>query len=574
MSFRAEAGQSYWAGVVGASVLNPRAVFAVSWTQRPSERRRIAVPFSNYKQGAAVTVISKLVLQNFKKFKVLELDFNDATNILVGDNEAGKSTVLLALDLTLSASRGRVESVGVEALLCKEAVEAFLAGDRKPENLPVLCVEAWLMAGENFELNGKNNSKGIEADGVRLEIAPIEEYGRAIAELLAQEEPNFPYEYYGVRFNTFSGEPVVAQRRPVRHLSLDSSRIDSEHAVREYTRAVFSVHTDVPTRHRLENQYRRGKDAFRKEYLGPVNQELVDYQFGVRSGHRSNLEVDLQIMEDGIPLESRGKGRQCFLKTEFALRRHKNNGASLHALLLEEPENHLSHTSMRRLVRSLEGAAQTQLFVATHSSHIASRLDLRHAQLLGTNNQASSLKALSEETANFFIKAPDNNVLEFALSQRVILVEGDAEFILFDALYRAASGGTSPEQDGVHVMAIGGTSFKRYLELGRLLGIRTAAIRDNDGNFQSNCVDSFAEHAYEAGKVFADADNTKYTFEVSLYDCNTAICDALFAVGRRTLTPLEYMLANKTDAALSLLTSQHVLSVPRYIEEAVQWIRG
>lgn len=521
-----------------------------------------------------VTVISKLVLQNFKKFDALELDFNTTTNILVGDNEAGKSTVLLALDLILSASRGRVETVGVENLLCKAAVDAFLARERKPAHLPVLYVEAWLMAGDNFELNGKNNSKGIEADGLRLEIAPIEEYGKAIAEVLAQDEPNFPYEYYGVRFHTFSGEAVLAYKRPVRHLSLDSSRIDSEHAVREYTRAVFGVHTDVPTRHRLENQYRRGKDTFRKEYLGPVNQDLADYQFGVRSGHRSNLEVDLQIMEDGIPLENRGKGRQCFLKTEFALRRHRNNGASLHALLLEEPENHLSHTGMRRLVRSLEDAAQTQLFVATHSSHIASRLDLRHAQLLGIRNQASSLHALSEETANFFIKAPDNNVLEFALSRRVILVEGDAEFILFDALYRAASGGASPEQDDVHVMAIGGTSFKRYLELGKLLGIRTAAIRDNDGNFQANCVDNFAGHIYDAGRVFADADDAKYTFEVGLHDCNAAVCEALFAGGRRTLTPLQYMLANKTDAALSLLTSQRTLVVPRYIEEAVQWIRG
>lgn len=31
------------------------------------------------------------------------------------------------------------------------------------------------------------------------------------------------------------------------------------------------------------------------------------------------------------------------------------------------------------------------------------------------------------------MKAPDNNVLEFALAKRVLLVEGDAEFILIEA---------------------------------------------------------------------------------------------------------------------------------------------
>lgn len=78
------------------------------------------------------------------------------------------------------------------------------------------------------------------------------------------------------------------------------------------------------------------------------------------------------------------------------------------------------------------------------------------------------------------MKAPDNNVLEFALSKKVILVEGDAEFILIEKMYKKYSGGNSPQADEVHIISIGGTSFKRYLELAKLLGKRVAAIRDND----------------------------------------------------------------------------------------------
>lgn len=344
-----------------------------------------------------MTVITKLVLQNFKKFDRLELEFDPGTNILIGDNEAGKSTVLLALDLVLGASRSRVEAIGIETLFSKAAVDAFLAGEKKLEYLPKMFVEVWLNEGGNFELNGKLNSRKIEADGLRMEIAHVEEYGKAILEVLRDEQPNFPFEYYGIKFNTFSGEPLVTFKRPLKHLALDSSRIDSEHAVREYTRAVFSLHADVSERHKLENQYRRGKESFRDEYLAALNVRLSDYQFGVRSGSRSNLEANLVITEDDIPLESRGKGRQCFLKTEFALRKHKA-ASQLHVLLLEEPENHLSHTSMRRLVQSLADADQTQLFIATHSSHISSRLDLRHALLLGNGNKASRLKGLYRPT--------------------------------------------------------------------------------------------------------------------------------------------------------------------------------
>lgn len=136
---------------------------------------------------------------------------------------------------------------------------------------------------------------------------------------------------------------------------------------------------------------------------------------------RSNLETDLLITKNGIPLENRGEGEQCFIKTNFALQKQGAKGG-LDALLLEEPENHLSHTNMKRLVERLTLPQKTQLFIATHSSHISSRLDLRHALLLGTGQKTGRLKELTRSTAEFFMKAPDNNVLEFALSKRVIVV--------------------------------------------------------------------------------------------------------------------------------------------------------
>jgi len=70
------------------------------------------------------------MLQNFKKFPELNLRFSNDRNILVGDNESGKSTILLALDLVLSDSWYRVEALGVESLLSKSAVRYFQEGER------------------------------------------------------------------------------------------------------------------------------------------------------------------------------------------------------------------------------------------------------------------------------------------------------------------------------------------------------------------------------------------------------------------------------------------------------------
>lgn len=154
-------------------------------------------------------------------------------------------------------------------------------------------------------------------------------------------------------------------------------------------------------------------------------------------GAKSGLEANTDITEGGISIRNRGKGRQCFIKTEFALRRHQQQG-ELHSLLLEEPENHLSHVSMKKLVNQLAAEQQKQLFIATHSSHISSRLDLRKAILFGESRPVL-LNELSDETAAFFMKAPDNNVLEFALARRVLLVEGDAEYILIESFTVSSS---------------------------------------------------------------------------------------------------------------------------------------
>jgi putative ATP-dependent endonuclease of OLD family len=516
-------------------------------------------------------IIEKLVLKNFKKFRELELDFNSGINILIGDNETGKSTVLLALDLLLGASRSRVESLGIENLLCKQVVDSFLAGQKKIELLPILVVEAWLSHGGHHELNGNVNSKGVRSDGLRLEIFPIDDYGQDICDVLAEDHPNFPYEYYGIKFQTFSEASITSYRKPLTHITIDSSKIDQDYAVREYTKSVFKLHTQSSQRHKLENKYRKSKESFKENHLDFLNDKLSSYKFGVRSSTRANLGTDIVITEDDIPLESRGKGRQCFLKTDLALQR-RSSSTPLNVLLLEEPENHLSHTNMKKLVKNISNALDTQMFIATHSSHISSRLDLRKAQLLGIN-RTSSLKLLSEDTANFFIKAPDNNILEFALSNKVILVEGDAEFILLDAFYRKIHN-ISIENDNVHVISIGGKSFKRYLELGKLLNLKVAAITDNDGDFQKKCLENYSDFLYETGKIFYEENNSLYTFEKSIYALNKKICDEAFGSGRRTLNSEDYMLRNKAEVALKLLEDyEDQLIVPDYIIEALQWIK-
>ena len=341
------------------------------------------------------------------------------------------------------------------------------------------------------------------------------------------ESANFPFEFYVVRFFTFSGEAYSGYSRFLKCLTIDSSQINGEYANREYIKSIYESSVDLPARANLKNEYRQQKVQFKNTNLKAINDGLGIYDFALRSGANFNLETDITLTQDDIPINERGKGQQCFIKTEFALTRN-SEGKKIDTILLEEPENHLSHTNMKRLISKISESHQNQIIIATHSSLISTRLDLRNSILL---NSASvnplTLRELTDPTAKFFMKAPDNNILEFVLSNKVILVEGDAEYILFNSLYSKGTGRTL-EEDGVHVISVGGTSFKRYMELARTLGIRTAVIRDNDQDYQAKCIDNYSEHITDKIKVFSDIDNTRYTFEVCIYTDNQMICDALF----------------------------------------------
>ena len=43
--------------------------------------------------------LKQIIIQNFKSLRNLKIQFNNGLNILVGDNEAGKSTILEAIHI-------------------------------------------------------------------------------------------------------------------------------------------------------------------------------------------------------------------------------------------------------------------------------------------------------------------------------------------------------------------------------------------------------------------------------------------------------------------------------------------
>lgn len=514
--------------------------------------------------------IEKLKIVNFKRFRELVIDFDKSFNTIIGDNESGKSTVLLAIDLVLSGNRNKIENIGVESLFNKECIRMFLESDRDYRNLPELYAEIYLNEQTNEELNGRNNSEHRNCDGLRLVLKPDDSFMKEMIGILKNDDQNFPFEFYRCDFTTFQGSQYSGYRRFVNHIFVDNSRIGNEYAMKEYVNNMYNNWIEGSDLFKHQNQYRKYKNIFNHEILKGVNERIDAYQFGVKNDAKSNLKSDLTIFENDIAIENKGKGKQCFIKTEFALGKSKK---IIDIILIEEPENHLSHSHMQLLVNKISEVNDRQLFIATHNNLISSRLDLRNATMLSsTSDVPVKLRDIDDDTAKFFIKSANHNILEFILSKKVILVEGDAEYILMSKMFECIAQKKETECN-ITIIAIGGTAFKRYLNLAKMLSIKTAVIRDNDGDYYKNCIENYQEYVGNSIGIFADKDTDRHTFEVSVYLENKSVCDRLFCPSRRTLTVKEYMLNNKTEAAFALLNNTDKFNVPEYIKEAIEWIK-
>src|SRR5207342_2923277 len=111
------------------------------------------------------------------------------------------------------------------------------------------------------------------------------------------------------------------------------------------------------------------------ERIAKANEKLHDRRIGLQMDQsaRASWEVGVVPQVEDIPFGMAGQGQQASVKVTLAMSRTVGTAPYV---LIEEPENHLSHTTLNRLVGRIEdlAAPDQQLFISTHSSFVANRL--------------------------------------------------------------------------------------------------------------------------------------------------------------------------------------------------------
>lgn len=533
-------------------------------------------------------MIKKIRIKGFRKFKDFTFEPNKGLNVIVGANNAGKSTLLQAINMVLTGrlSNGRKVTENLDPFwFNQQIVEEFFyklnTEDSRPA-LPEFRIELYLDVEEGTlqKWRGFHNlSYKLEKDdspGLAIHAFPDPEYEDELWEYLTSENcpPIVPVEYYRCRWVDFSDATVFRKPEELGVAFIDSSTTRTNRWFDHYTRKILERAVDKRVQAQLKADARHHQFNATRDLLGEVNNCIDDEfeQFDLQLALSYNTAWISSLVPTiaKIPMDLAGQGEQIAAKTTIAMKETSDTST---CVLVEEPENHLSYTRLRQLIAQLETLSKNrQTFISTHSSFVLNRLGLDQLILLNAG-KASKFKDLNvkNNTKRFFQKLPGFDTLRIILSDWTVLVEGASDEIVFTRFFKDKFD-QEPLDVGLDVVSIKGVSFERGFELSQLLNKDICAIRDNDGKHPNHWKKKLKKYLEEGTReIFIGDPESGETLEPQI--CNANNPELLRKV--LCLKPDEdieaWMKKNKTEAAMRIAESDSCLEPPEYIEQAINF---
>lgn len=538
--------------------------------------------------------IEKLNLINYKCFEgKYTIEFKEGINILVGNNGEGKSTILEGINLALSGLlngkylKNEISQYLFNKNIVKKYITDLKAGG-KQEILPSIEIELFINSKspeklkELAVLKGNNNSDRSDKYGVKLEIKFDDSYLKEYEILIKDKEIiTLPIEYYHMKWSSFGRDSLTSRIIPLKSILIDSSLTKCQNGSDLYISKIIKNYLDEDKKVGISQAFRQVKEEFmRSEYISKINDDLKEkidrkkLEISVDLSTQNSWENTLITILDEIPFHQIGRGDQCIIKSKLALQHKKTSQAQI--LLIEEPENHLSHTKLNELMKIIEEESKgKQVILSTHSPFVANKLGLNNLILL-KNRKNMRLTELNKETYKFFKKLPGYNTLRLILSQKSILVEGDSDELIFQKYFMIKNREKLPINKGIDVISCGLT-FKRFLGIAILLNEKVGVITDNDGDYSKNVEEKYKDYIKNENiKVFADKNGDLNTLEPQFVNVNDIkkLSDIVRERKKKVETKAElidFMIKNKSEWALRVFESNQVLEYPEYIKKAVEW---
>lgn len=449
--------------------------------------------------------LSTLKLWNFRKYGTglddapgLVVHFQNGVNVLIGENDSGKTAIVDAIRYVLRTKSG-------ETIYFDEK-DFHMAGSIRSKWLRIEC---WFEGITDIEAAPFLEWMGLKKDKdgthycLRLTLtATILDDGRI-----------YPVVKAGMGND---GTPMEGKARDLLRVvylkPLRDALQDMTHGYKSRIAQILQAHSvfgnskrDPEGKHKLETLYNQLKKEI-DEYFDQnkaqdgriitenINDILVKNFLMAGEQRKASLSLTgselidiLRQLDLVLECNKSGLGSLNLLCVAAELLLFLEDKKGLKLTLVEELEAHLHPQYQLRMldyIRSQEGFGQ--FILTTHSITLAANIPLENLIILKENKvfpMGKEYTICEEGDYNFLHRFLDATKANLFFARGIIMVEGDAENLLLPAIAKVIE--RPLHEYGVSIVNVGSTAFKRYAKIfqrkdGQQMEIPVAIVTDLD----------------------------------------------------------------------------------------------
>lgn len=447
--------------------------------------------------------LSKLRLWNFRKYNSgpdgtpgLEVNFHEGLNVLIGENDSGKTAIIDAIRYVLKTQSGefiqfddkdfyqdtngnRTDEFKIECVfdgLNEQDSGLFWEWLSWNVEKTKYLLKVWLYVKRKDNLIVPSFSAGIDGQAERMDSEARDllkiVYFKPLRDALTEMTHG-----YKSRLAQILGAHELFKTRK------DAQGNDTKH----------KLETDYENlKKEIEDYFRSGGKG--ENITGEINQFLKNHfllkgdprtaQIKLTGGEITEILRLLDLIMEG---NKSGLGTLNLLCIAAEMLLFNNQKKGLKLALVEELEAHLHPQYQLRLIEYISSHHKNEQFIlTTHSITLASKIKLANLIVLKGSEafpMSSEYTMMKPADYNFLERFLDATKANLFFAKGLILVEGDAENLLIPAIAQLT--GRNLHEYGVSVVNVGSTAYKRYVSIfkrkdGKTFKMPIAIVSDLD----------------------------------------------------------------------------------------------
>lgn len=426
--------------------------------------------------------IEKVHIKGFRNFEDEEIVFQPKT-LIIGANDVGKTNLLYALrilfdksisehDLELNDSDynaySNADTIEITATICDVTEDCLLStfgGAIKDGSVIIRYT------------NSKNGQYSIWM-GYNEEVLaeyPTRQYIKRL---------NMQY----VDTNRDLFKFLKQERMQILQISKELLKEEQKEADEEKTKGIQNALNEINNQINSLNYVLSALENVNTE-LAELSADNEDQKIRFIAGESDagklldNLTLSFSTGNNLLSIGGDGRNNQIFLATWIAKQNIQKNVDHVTFYAVEEPEAHLHPHQQRKLSTYIQEKFGEQIFITTHSSHIAAKFTPANILRLYTLKKKTYAASggcsdiLKEVFENFGYRM---NALsaECFFASGVFLVEGVSAVLFYTALSNAIN--VDLDRLNITILSVEGVGFKPYIAVCDALNIPWVMRTDND----------------------------------------------------------------------------------------------